>query len=112
MGDWATHGGTVQFRRACAAEWRQSPTRIPRIISQIRAVMRRPSQSVVRALAALRILAAQKGFDVERAMMQGCYRLIGADKLPAKHPDGSAGFTPKEATAFLERQPDAVTGVR
>jgi hypothetical protein len=42
-------------------------------------------------------------------MMQGCYRLIGPDKVSARRPDGSLGFTPKEATAYLERLPDAVT---
>jgi hypothetical protein len=64
--------------------------------------MPRPSQSVVRTL------AAQKGYEVERAMMQGCYRLIGADKVAVRYADGSTGFTPKEATAFLEKKPDAV----
>jgi hypothetical protein len=84
------------------------PTRIPRIVAYIPAVMPRPSQSLVRALAALRTLAAQKGYEVERAMMQGCYRLIDADRAPVRHADGSTGFTPKEATAFLEKQPDVV----
>jgi hypothetical protein len=69
--------------------------------------MPRPNQSLVRALAALRTLAAQKGYEVERAMMQGCYRLIGTDRQPVRHADGSLGFTPKEAMAFLETLPDA-----
>jgi hypothetical protein len=51
-------------------------------------------------------VAAQKGYDVERAIMQGCYRLIDADRVPVRHADGSSGFTPKEAMAFLEKQPD------
>jgi hypothetical protein len=66
------------------------------------------SPSALRALAALRTLAAQKGYDIERSTMQGCWRIVGADKLPARHPDGSTGFTPKEATAFLIEQPDVL----
>jgi hypothetical protein len=83
-------------------------TRNPRIAASIPAVMPRPSQSVVRALAALRTLATQKGYEVERAMMRDCYGLIGADKVPARHADRSTGFLLKEATAFLERQPDVL----
>jgi hypothetical protein len=107
MSDGATHCGTVQFLPS-KVRLGARPTRIPRIVAYIPAVMPRPNQSVVRALAALRTVAAQKGFEVQRAMMQGCYRLIGADKVPVLHADGSTGFTPKEATAFLGRLPDVV----
>lgn len=67
----------------------------------------RPSSASARSIVDLRMLAATKGYEVERSTVRDCWRLIGADGTPAKAPNGTKAFTVAEAKAFLVALPDA-----
>jgi hypothetical protein len=59
--------------------------------------------------ATLRTFAGQKGYEVERAQMKGCWRLKDAAGETARNPlTGSAAFTINEAIAFLKTKPDTL----
>ena len=53
-------------------------------------------------IAALRALAAEKGYRLEPAIMGGCWRLMDdVTGKPATNENGSAAFTVAEAIHFL-----------
>lgn len=66
----------------------------------------RPSSTNARAIVDLRMLAADKGYEIERSTIRDCWRLIGADGAPAMSTSGTKAFTLKEARQFLSRLPD------
>ena len=53
------------------------------------------------------MLAASKGYEVERSTLRDRWRLIGPDRDPALAPNGSKAFTMDEAREFLAARPDA-----
>jgi hypothetical protein len=52
-------------------------------------------------------LAERKGYNAERAITPGRWRLVGLDRKVVIKPDRTAAFTTEQARAQLEALPDA-----
>jgi endonuclease YncB( thermonuclease family) len=97
--------GALRGRRHDRALLRPTGTPVPPTAHQFLSM---PSRANTSSVVALRVLAFQKGFEVERSTIAGCWRLIGiTDGVAATGPNGGAAFTIAEAKAFLAGLPDA-----